>query len=147
MTDEEELDKIEDMIQDQREKWNRVIEDLSKKLTDELKYSIELEAAAIALRQKIMTEMTSYAIKINRSMSKLKIIRRAKFEYYATKYQVKVNTTEKNILIEGDTAIYQAKIDMFDNFTAFLSECLKSVDHIIYGVQNKIKIANITGLD
>ena len=147
LNEEEELDKIEDMIREQRERWNKVIDNLSARLNEELKESIDLTAAANALRQKIMSEISTYTMKIIRLVYKLRIIKKAKFEYYATKYQIKVNTTEKNLLIDADTSTHQAKIDMMDNHINFLRECGKAVDHVIWGVKNKVEMYKITGLD
>jgi hypothetical protein len=146
-TNEESLEQIENFLSKGREKWDNVIDELSGKINDELKESIELEAIAIAYRQKISSQINSFALRINKDVSRMKLMKKHYFEFYATKYQIKTNTTEKTILIDADISTLSARIDMFDSYVQYLSDCGKSIDHIIWSIKNKIQIHNILGLD
>ena len=146
-TSEDELDKLESAIEEQREKWNKIVQELSNRINDDLKKSMELSATAVAYRQKIISEIGSYAVKSHRLMSKLKVLKKHYFEEYATKYQIKTNTTEKNMCIDADTSTFVAKIDLIDSHVQFLVDCGKNIDNVIWSVKNKIQLYNITGLD
>jgi hypothetical protein len=82
-----------------------------------------------------------------RDLPKLKQIRKNYFEHYSGKYPYKVNGTEKQKLIDADVAYQDAKMDFLQNYINFLSESVKTIDHIIYSVKNKIELYNATGLD
>jgi len=138
---------LEDELTNSQTKWNTVLENLSKKINYELKNSIELSAEAISYRQMILEERTQYYYKIYRLNPKLKQLHKARFEYYSTKYQIKINSTEKNKLIDSDLAYHEAKLEFLQNYINFLTECIKSVDHVIWSVKNKIDFYNISGID
>lgn len=151
MSEETNYDEILEKLQKELHKeeviCNNNIERLSKKINTELKYSIDLSAESISYRQILLEQRTQYYYKIYSSMPKLKQLRKSKFEYYSTRYQIKINSTEKVKLIDADLAYHEAKMEFLQNHINFLTDCIKNVDHIIYSIKNKIELHNITGLD
>ena len=127
--------------------WSNTIEELSKRITCELKMSINLSADATSQRQMLIDERTNEYFKMYRDYPKLKQIRKQLFEKYAGKYPYKTNAGEKQKLIDADVAYQEAQMDYIQNYINFLSESIKTVDHIIYSVKNKIELYNVTGLD
>ena len=141
------LEKLEIDLSGKQKKWSKIVEDLSKKITCELKQSIDLFAEATSYRQILIDERTHWYFKMYRDLPKLKQIRKKYFEFYSGKYPYKVNGTEKQKLIDADVAYQEAKMDYLQNYINFLTESIKTVDHIIYSVKNKIELYNATGLD
>ncbi len=141
------LNNLEKELLSYQEKWNGIIKDLTGKINCELKKSIDLSAEATANRQILNDERTRHFFKIYKDMPKLKKMRKTHFEWYSTKYNIKINSTEKAKLIDADLAYYEAKIDYLQNHINFLSESIKTVDHVIYSIKNKIELYNATGLD
>lgn len=141
------LDNLEVELHKNEKNWNKIIDDLSKKINSELKHTIELSAEAISYRQMLLEERTQVYYKIYKSMPKLKQLEKAKFEFYSTKYQIKINSTEKAKLIDADLSYHSAKMEYLQNHINFLTECVKNVDHVIWSVKNKIEFYNISGLD
>ena len=141
------LEHLEKELHKDEIKWNKIVDTLAKKITNEIKESIDLSAEAISYRQMLLEERTQCYYKIYRSMPKLKQLRKSKFEYYSTRYQIKTNSTEKVKLIDADLAYHEAKLEFIQNHNNFISESIKNVDHVIYSVKNKIEMHNITGLD
>ncbi|MCK9445441.1 hypothetical protein M0Q50_00940 [bacterium] len=141
------LDNLELELHKNEKNWNKIIDDLSKKINNELKHTIELSAEAISYRQMLLEERTQVYYKIYKSMPKLKQLEKSKFEFYSTKYQIKINATEKAKLIDADLSYHSAKMEYLQNHINFLTECVKNVDHVIWSVKNKIEFYNISGLD
>lgn len=141
------FDELEEDLMRRQEKWNIVMEKLSEKIYGELKHSVELSAEAVSYRQMIIEERTNYYYKLYRLSAKLKEVHKSKFEYYSQHYQIKTNSTEKNKLIESDLAWHDAKLEFIQTYINFLTESIKSVDHVIWSVKNKIDFYNISGLD
>jgi len=141
------LEKLESDLVANQKRWNDIIEKLTKRINCELKKSIDLTAEATSYRQMLNEERTHYYFKIYRDMPKLKKLRKTYFEHYSTKYPIKVNSTEKTKLIDADVAYHEAKMEYLQNYINFVSESMKTVDHIIYSVKNKIELYNATGLD
>jgi hypothetical protein len=150
-TQDEKFEKILKNIQEEltkkKEVWNKEVKTLSGKLNCELKHTIELSAMAIAQRQMIIEERTNMYYRLYTDLPKLKQTKKKYFEYYSTKYPIKTNSGEKTKLIEADIRYYDAKIDYVQTYIDFLSETLKSIDHIIYSVKNKIDLYNASGLE
>ena len=146
-TPESVLDTLEIELHKQELDWNSKIDTLSKKINNEIKYSIELSAEAVSYRQILLEERTQVYYKIYKAMPKIKQLEKAKFEFYSTKYQIKINSTEKNKLIESDLAYHTAKMDFLQNHINYLTECIKNIDHIIWSVKNKIDFYNISGIN
>ena len=146
-----EYEKILDNIfQDYTKKqkiWSNTIGELSERITCELKESIDLSAVATSQRQILIDERTHEYFKMYKDYPKLKQIRKQLFEKYAGKYPYKTNAGEKQKLIDADVAYQEAKMDYIQNYINFLSESIKTVDHVIYSVKNKIELYNATGLD
>lgn len=141
------LDLIQKEIENKIKFWNGEISKLSKQINCELKESINVNAEAISNRQILIDERTQYYFKLYKHIPSLKVLKKQYFEWYSTQYAIKINGTEKNKLIEADMAYYDAKIDYLQNYINFLTDSVKTVDHIIYSMKNKIDLYNATGLD
>lgn len=139
------LEELEKKLVESEKNWDRIIGELSKRITCELKETVQLEADAMSYRQIIIDEKTNYLYKIYKDMPKIKQLRKTQFEYYALKYQIKTNGTERTKLIDADLSYYDAKIEILENHINFLTESLKSVDHVLWGIKNKIAIHNLLG--
>lgn len=72
---------------------------------------------------------------------------KAKFEFYATKYQIKTSGGEKTKLSEADLTWQIAKRDLLSSYIDFLGETRKTIDHIIWSVKNKIQLYNLVGTE
>lgn len=141
------LNNLEVELTNKQKKWSKIIVELSSKINCELKYSIDLSAEATSFRQLLNDEKTQYYFMIYKDLPKMKQIRKNRFEFYATKYPSKTNASEKVKLIESDIAYIEAKMDFLQNHINYLTESMKTVDHVIYSVKNKIELFNATGMD
>lgn len=141
------LEKLEHELSTKQKNWSKIIESLSNRITCELKQSVNLSADATNQRQLLIDERTHWYFKMYKDLPKLKQIRKKYFEYYSGKYPYKVNGTEKQKLIDADVAYQETKGDYLQNYINFITDSIKTVDHIIYSVKNKIELYNATGLD
>lgn len=123
------------------------VKDLAGRINCELKESIDLSADATSYRQLLIDDRSRFYFKIYRDMPKLKKLKKRYFEYYSQKYPIKINSTEKLKLIESDVAYQEARFEYYQNHINYLSESIKTIDHVIYSVKNKIELYNATGLD
>lgn len=141
------IEKLENEFIEKQKKWNSIVEELTSKINCELKYSVELSAEAISKRQIILEERTFWYYKMYKDLPKLKQLRKKYFEWYSAKYPYKINSSEKAKLIEADMAYQETKMECIQNYINFLTETIKTVDHIIYSVKTKVDLYNLTGLE
>jgi len=105
---EEIIEQLEEKLEEERNKWNRIITDLTGRINDEIKTAMQLEAESISFRQILNDEIAKYTYRIYKSVPRLKQLTKSRFEYYATQYQIKTNGSEKNKLIDSDLAWQKA---------------------------------------
>lgn len=137
--------KMNKKMTESTKQWKGLVNNLTEKLKDDIKYAVDVQAEAISQRQNVVDEVKTYSVYIYKLMQKMKILTKARFEFYATSYQVKTSGTEKLRLIESDLSEYQLFIDELDEHVIFLRETSKNLESINFGVKNKIELANILG--
>jgi hypothetical protein len=140
----EKLEELESELSDERTEWNKIISGLASRIKDELKTAIQLEAEAVSRRQEVTEMIGNYSYEINKYLPTYKKAQKKCFEKYATSYQIKVNATERKMVMEADLAFGAGKIKALENHIQFLIESRKTVDHVIWSVKNKIQLYNIT---
>jgi len=149
MSETEEKDSRKEEISkkmiESTKQWKAIINALTSRLRGDIKDVIDIQAEAISYRQTVIEEVKIYSVKIYKSVQKLKVLTKQRFEFYATSYQVKTSGTEKLKLIEADLSEYQLFINELDEHVNFLRDTSKNLDQINYTVKNKIELANILG--
>lgn len=135
----------EKKIKDSKKQWKGIIDNLTQRLRNDIKDIIDVQAEAISHRQSVIDEINIYSVKIWKLTQKMKVLTKAKFEFYATSYQVKTSGTEKLRLIESDLSEYQLFINILDEYVIFLRDTSKNLDVINYSIKNKIELTNILG--
>ena len=113
-------------------------------LVNKMESSIaELQAEVLSYRQNVTDEVKIYTVRIYKLVQKMKVLSKARFEFYATSYQVKTSGTEKIKLIEADLSEHQLFINELDEHVNFLRETGKNLDNMHYAIKNKIELENI----
>ncbi len=126
--------------------WESIVNSLTNRIkNDHLKDITDIQAEAISYRQKAIEEVRTYSIRIHKLVQKMKVLHKAKFEFYSTSYQVKTNGTEKLRLIEADLSENQAFINELDEHVNFLRDTAKNLESINYAIKGKIELYNIIG--
>ena len=141
---EDKLNKVKEELSKRQLYWDTVVNNLTKKLKEELKFAIELSGEAISQRQILLEERSQNYYTIYLSMPTIKQQEKKKLEHYHTKCNIKYNGGEKEKCIEADLAYMTAKIDLIQNYINFCTETVKNIDNIIYAIKNKVDFFNIS---
>jgi len=151
MSTETKNDKILETIEEELLGLEKLIttkvKSVAGRINCELKESIDLSADATSYRQILIDDRTKYYYKLYKLSPAIKKAKKSKFEFYSMKYPIKTNSTEKNKLIDADMAYYEAKFEFYQTHINFLTESVKTLDHVIYSVKTKVDLYNATGLD
>ena len=139
------INNLEASIVRSQEIHNDIITKLSHRLNCELRESVQLESESVSYRQTLLDERSKFLFKIYKEMIKIKKLRKTQFEYYASKYQIKTNSGEKNRLVDADLADIEGIIEFLDGHVSFINDSIKTLDHVIWSLKNKIQIHNILG--
>lgn len=139
-------DEFTKKMVESKKQWTAIVRILTNRLrNDNLKDVYDIQAEAISHRQNVVEEVNIYAVKIHKLSQQMKVLSKARFEFYATSYQVKTSGTEKLRMIESDLSKNQLFIDELDEHVNFLRETSKNLESINYSVKGRIELANILG--
>jgi hypothetical protein len=132
---------FEEIFEKEREKWSDKITELAIKMKS-IHSVAEVQIELFSCRQ-IVTERSH---KVGQILSKLNSEYRSRkgerMVYYSTGVQNRYGTTEKTALIEADLKDLKYRVDLLDNHMSFLNETVKSMDHMLYGIRQRIDLEN-----
>lgn len=137
------LEKIQNEIFKKQDIYNADIEKYSNMLREDMSKIVDLEAYVLSKRQILLYEIGKYGSKILTDQKHIDKKMKERFEYYATQYNIKTNSGEKNILINSDLADFIQKIKIYENYVGYLRESIKTLDQIIWAIKYKIEVLNL----
>ena len=138
---EQELDK--EVI-----KWKDIVKICSDGVRGNAKNLPDIDAEATNYKQQCDADIRKYALMLYKDNAQLKPLKKKRFEFYSTNYQIKVkNSSDIKPLIEADIAKIQYKIDLLDAHIGFLRETSSNLKSIGYSYKNRLELLNILGLD
>lgn len=126
-------------FEEERGDWTEKIRQLSIRMKNIRELS-DVQVELFSSRQILL----EYVAKLGQVMSKLNARYRKdrgdKMKHYSENSQVKYGTNEKTPLIEGDLTELKERIDVVDIQISFINETIKSVDHMLYGIRQRISL-------
>lgn len=138
-----ESDTLEDFIQNRQKEWTSIVTDLNKKLSklagvNELMYTLYTE------RQKAVEYYYTLLNKISKLSQAYKIQYAQKYNAYKVSSNIRYNSDAAiNAQIMSDLSDSVYTIELMNNFSKFMQETVKTIDNIIYAIQNRIKIEEL----
>lgn len=135
----------EEILKIQRKTWAEKIDPLIMSLKDNFDKIYELQAYALSYRHQIGDEISFYTTKLSKVIAEQRRVKKDKFISYTMKFQIKLNTTEKNICIDADTSEMERYIELLQMHVEFLREAIKTIDNLNFGVKNKLALMEYLG--
>jgi hypothetical protein len=126
-------------FENDREEWTEKIRQLSIRMKN-IKEVADVQVELYSNRQ-ILLEMYSklgqVMVKLN---SKYRKDKAERLKFYSVSVQVKYGSNEKTPLIEGDLVELKERIDLVDGQISFFNETIKTIDFMLYGVKDRIRL-------
>jgi len=133
-------EKTEELLKIHRNEWLKKFEPLFGTMKDGIEELYEMQATALSYRHIIGDEINFYTTKLSKTIAEHKRIKKDKLINYILKFQVKLNTTEKNICIDGDTSEIERYVELLQMHVEYLRESVKTLDNLQFAVKNKIAL-------
>jgi hypothetical protein len=139
MSEQANVEKIDFVrkFEEERAEWTEKIRQLSIRMKNIRELS-DVQVELFSSRQILL----EYVAKLGQVMTKLNSRYRKdrgdKLRHYSENSQVKYGANEKTPLIEGDLTELKERIDVVDIQVSFINETIKSVDHMLYGIRQRI---------
>ena len=145
-------DRMEEFLNNAREKWNKEIDDLTD--IAKLQYNaenaqkiVDLQATAIAYRQNINEQISFYLQKRIKEKNKLKSAIHEKTVWYALGKSPlglsKLSTGQQSAIIDSHVGEVERSVELFEVHIEFLRSCVKNLSDIGYQVKNTIELYNL----
>ena len=128
--------------------WSGIIRTLTNGIRGNIKNLTDVESEVVNYKQLVDADIRKYALMMYKDNASLKPLKKKRFEFYSTNYQIKLkNSSDIKGLIEADIAKIQYKIDMLDAHIGFLRDTSSNLKTMTYSFKNRIELLNILGLD
>ena len=136
----------ENELELKRQQYNKEIQDISQKFKTFTDATI-VQLSLFSVRQELVESYAYYSTIL------AKIVKEIKGEkviaYEDTKIHSNIKTKSFNEIdnyIAAATSEYGLQKDLLDTHLEFLSQTIKTVDYMLYGVSNRIKIEDMLGV-
>lgn len=144
---EERVKLLENKLSNEAENWSKKITKITFNLRGDVKLLVDVQADIASYKQLILDDVRKYSLILYKDMPGIKAMKKARFEFYSTKYPIVVkSSTDKKGLIEADIAKIQYKIDLLETHIDFLRESGSNLETLSYSVKNRIQLLDILGL-
>lgn len=147
MSDSSESKKknITEKFADRRGEVSREIYANIERLSN-LKTLKEAQVNMLSLRQRLLEDNHTLLEHITILRKRLREEKSGEMENLSRNLQIRYQTNEKNVVIDGRTANTKEYLDIFENQSAFFNDSIKTIDSVIFGIKTRLDIEKTLGL-
>lgn len=142
---EETKNRITKKFQDRRAEVSNEIYTNIEKLSS-LKTLKEAQVNMLSLRQRLLEDNHTLFEHITTLRKKYRDNRSAEMENLSRNLQIRYQSNEKTVVLDGRTSDIRESLEIFENQVAFFTESIKTIDNIIFGIKTRIDIEKTIGL-
>lgn len=142
---EETKNRITKKFQDRRAEVSNEIYTNIEKLSS-LKTLKEAQVNMLSLRQRLLEDNHTLFEHITTLRKKYRDDRSAEMENLSRNLQIRYQSNEKTVVLDGRTSDIRESLEIFENQVAFFTESIKTIDNIIFGIKTRIDIEKTIGL-
>lgn len=111
-----------------------------------LKTLKEAQVNMLSLRQRLLEDNHTLLENITTLRKKFREERSTEMENLSKNLQIRYQSNEKTVVIEGKTSSTKESLELFENQVSFYNESIKTIDSIIFGIKTRIDIEKTLGL-
>jgi hypothetical protein len=111
-----------------------------------LKTLKEAQVNMLSLRQRLLEDNHTLLENITTLRKKFREERSAEMENLSKNLQIRYQSNEKTVVIEGKTSSTKESLELFENQVSFYNESIKTIDNIIFGIKTRLDIEKTLGL-
>ena len=100
----------------------------------------------LSLRQRLLEDNHTLLEHITILRKKFREEKATVMEDLSKNLQLRYQSNEKNVVIEGKTSSTKEYLEIFENQVAFFNDSIKTIDNIIFGIKTRLDIEKTLGL-
>lgn len=140
---EDQTQTLEEIVQTQYTYWKEKVDSLNK-LLKKLPDLIDLQTIVYSDRQQCLEYYYSLLNKLADHSKQYKKEYASRYNWYKTQAQIRyASDSAINAQIDADLADYSYNIALLNDLAKYIQETLKTIDNIIYGISNRVKIEEL----
>ena len=134
---------LEDYILTHQQQWSAIIADLNGKMKHYAEL-VDLQNVIYSRRQDALDYYFGMLSKISSLSRDYKLKYSQKYNYYKTQAQIRYSSEAAiNAQIDSDLKDDKYQIELLDQHTKYMLETIKTIDSIIYAINNRIRIEEL----
>lgn len=134
---------LEDYILTHQQQWSAIIADLNGKMKNFADLA-DLQNVIYSRRQDALDYYFGMLSKISSLSRDYKLKYSQKYNYYKTQVQIRYSSEAAiNAQIDSDLKDDKYQIELLDQHTKYMLETIKTIDSIIYAINNRIRIEEL----
>jgi hypothetical protein len=130
---------ISEEFEEERKKWKDKVIEMANKV-NKLDQVAGLQVDLYSSRQIIIERISKLYQYLALYNSVYKSKKKELFIKYTIDSDIKLGQGEKTIMVEGDLADLQKKLNLIEHHIDYYKETVKNLDSMLYGVRNKLQI-------
>ena len=134
---------LEDYILTHQQQWSAIIADLNGKMKH-FADLLDLQNVIYSRRQDALDYYFGMLSKISSLSRDYKLKYSQKYNYYKTQAQIRYSSEAAiNAQIDSDLKDDKYQIEILDQHAKYISETIKTIDNLIYGISSRIRIEEL----
>lgn len=134
---------LEDYILFHQQQWTSVISEMNSKIKN-FADLIDLQNVIFAKRQDALDYYFGILSKVSNLSREYKVKYSQKYNYYKTQAQIRYSSEAAiNAQIDSDLKDDKYQIELLDQHTKYMLETIKTIDSLIFAINNRIKIEEL----
>jgi len=130
---------IAEEFEEERKKWKDKVLEMANRV-NKLDQVASLQVDLYSSRQIIIERISKLYQYLALYNSVYKTKKKDLFLKYTIYSDIKLGQGEKTIMVEGDLADLQKKVNLIEHHIDYYKETVKNLDSMLYGVRNKLQI-------
>jgi hypothetical protein len=106
----------------------------------------ESQVLMLSMRQRLLEDSHTLLEHITSIRRKLKSEKGSHMETLSTDLNHRYQYNEKNMIIDGKTAVTKEMVDIIENQLSFFNDSIRTVDNILYGIKTRVEIEKVLGI-
>jgi len=137
--------KISTKFQEKRSEISKEIQENISYLSD-LKSLKKAQVNMLSLRQRLLEDNHTLLEHLTILRKKYREDRANEMENLSRNIQIRYQSNEKTVVIEGKTSSIKESLEIFENQVSFFNDSIKTIDNIIFGIKTRLDIEKTLGL-
>ena len=142
-TNESSPNTLEEYLLSHQQRWAEIIGELNTKMKN-FADLIDLQNVIYAKRQDATDYYFGVLSKVSSLVKTYKADYSQKYNYYKTQAQIRYSSEAAiNAQIDADLRDSKYQIELLEQHAKYILETIKTIDNLIYGINNRIRIEEL----